>query len=153
MALARTRRLSDIPTGHDGKAYLMVDGRRYEAFLVSKMSINFETIPDEKRFLQERMTQHAARGGNITGSITYYNCTSALVKAIEDWKNGGADYPDITIQAYASVSGIGRQEILATGVILKNIGLVTLDDSGDTATTFDSDLTADDFQTIESYKV
>ena len=56
MALARTRRLSDIPTGHDGKAYLMVDGRRYEAFLVSKMSINFETIPDEKRFLQERMT-------------------------------------------------------------------------------------------------
>lgn len=107
MALARTRRLSDIPTGHDGKAYLMVDGRRYEAFLVSKMSINFETIPDEKRFLQERMTQHAARGGNITGSITYYNCTSALVKAIEDWKNGGADYPDITIQAYASVSGIG----------------------------------------------
>ena len=122
MALARTRRLSDIPTGHDGKAYLMVDGRRYEAFLVSKMNINFETIPDEKRFLQE------------------------------DWKNGGADYPDITIQAYASVSGIGRQEILATGVILKNIGLVTLDDSGDTATTFDSDLTADDFQTIESYK-
>ena len=50
------------------------------------------------------------------------------------------------------MSGIGRQEILATGVILKNIGLVTLDDSGDTATTFDSDLTADDFQTIESYK-
>ena len=152
MALARTRRLRDIPTGHDGNAYLTVDGRRYDAFLISKMNIGFETIADEKRFLEELMTQHAARGGNITGSVTYYNCTSAFVKAVEAWKNGEAEYPDITIQSYSKVAGIGRQEILATGVILKNIGLLTLDDGSDTASTFDSDLTADDFQTIESFK-
>ena len=79
-----------IPTGHDGKAYLMVDGRRYEAFLVSKMSINFETIPDEKRFLQERMTQHAARGGNITGSITYYNLS--LIHISEPTRLGMISY-------------------------------------------------------------
>nr|DAJ95979.1 MAG TPA: tail tube protein [Caudoviricetes sp.] len=144
--------LRNIPATHDGNGYITIDGRRVDAFQISKLSLQFETITDEKRFLEHLITQHAARGGTITGNLTYYNCTSAFIKAVEAWKNGDAEYPDITLQSYAQINGRGRQEVIVTGVILKNVGLISLDDSSDTATTFDTDLTAEDFQTIESFK-
>lgn len=150
MAQAKVR-LKGTPSGHDGNGYITVNGRVVPAFWFTKLALNAEMIVDERRFLETRTTQHAPRGINISGSVTYMNCTSAFIKAVADFKDGG-EYPDITVQGYAQVSGRGRCEILATDVILKNIGLLSLDDGNNSAVSFDSDITADDFQIIESFK-
>ncbi len=144
------RKLSGMPSQHDGDGFVTVGGNTYPAFAFSKLTLTAGTITDSKRFLGERVTQNAARGLNVTGNISYYGCTMAFIQAITDYKNGG-DYPEITVQGWAGVTGTGRCEVLATGVIIANIGLLSLDDTSDSTTVFDSDLTANDYDLISKF--
>lgn len=142
--------LGNIPTGHDGEGFVTLRGNVVPAFKFSKLALNAAPITEGKRFLRERVTQTAVRGLNITGNMSYYHCTSALIEAIEEYKNGG-EYPEITVQGFAEVSGTGRCEIMATGVVINNIGLISFDDTSDSATIMDSDLTANNFEVISKF--
>lgn len=144
------KNLQNKPTPHDGDGFITVNGSVYPAFEYAKMSLNAETITDSKRFLNQRVTQNAARGLSLNGSLSYYHCTQVFIDAITDFKNGG-EYPEIALQGWAGLSGIGRCEILATGVILKNIGLLNLDDSSDSAAVIDTDITANDYDVISKF--
>ena len=148
--MKRKESLRNVPSGHDGSGFITINGRVVPGFLVSKLSVKADTIVSSKRFLGERVSQNAPRGLDITGNLSYYHKTAALMKAIEDYKNGG-EYPEITIQSWAEVAKTGRCEVLLTDVILKSIGLGGLDDGSDDATVFDTDITADDFHIISKF--
>lgn len=143
--------LANAPSKHDGDGYVIVDGRILPGFWIAKMDLKIETISSDRRFLNERMTQHAARGQNCTGSISYFHTSSALMKAMEAYKNGGS-YPDITILSWAESPEYGRCQVQLTGVILKTVPLNLLDDSGDDEILFDSDFNANDYQIIEAFQ-
>ena len=143
--------LANAPSKHDGDGYITVGGRVLPGFWIAKMDLQIETIVSDRRFLNERMTQHAARGQSCSGNVSYFHTTSALMKAMEEYKNGG-DYPDITIVSWAETPQYGRCQVQLTGVILKTVPLNLLDDSGDDEITFDSEITANDYQIIESFK-
>ncbi|MDR2932885.1 MAG: phage tail tube protein [Oscillospiraceae bacterium] len=146
----RREQLKNLPSGHDGDGYITISGRTVPAFLISALTIDTEQIKGTKRFLKERVEQNAVRGVRIVGTVSYYHRTSEFMKAIEAYKEG-ADFPEITIQGYAEVTGSGRCEILASGVILNKVGLIGLDDNSDDPTVIQSDLTADDFTILSSF--
>lgn len=142
--------LQAVPAGHDGEGFVTINGRVLPAFKVEKLNIKADAITETKRFLNERTSQTAVRGLNITGNIAYCACTSAFIEAIREYKNGG-EYPDITVQGWAGVSGTGRCEIIATGVVLNTIELINLDNGNDNSTQFSTDLTANDFDIISKF--
>ncbi len=143
--------LQAMPSGHDGEGFITINGNLYPAFKYAKLSLKADAVTENKRFLNQRTTQTAVRGLNITGSISYYACTSALIEAIRAYKDGG-EYPEITIQGWAGVSGTGRCEVLASGVVINSIGLLTLDDSSDSASLHESDITANDFDILSKFQ-
>lgn len=140
--------LRDMPTKHDGEGYVTVNGEVLVGFKIAKLSIKTETVSTQKRFLNERVEQNAARGLKISGSLSFYACTKAFIQAVENFKNGG-EYPDISIQGWAKVNNKERTEILVTGVILSSQTMIDLDDSADDEVVSECDMTANDFQVIE----
>lgn len=141
------RELRNMPSGHDGDGYVSIDGRQLDAFVLSKMELKAEVITSSRRFLRERVTQNAARGVSVSGTMAYYAVTTALAEAVEQYKNGGA-FPEITVQGFAEVAGVGRCEVLVTGVLPKSILLVSFDDTKDDETVCETEFTANDFQII-----
>lgn len=138
-----------MPTKHDGEAYVTINGQVDKAMIISKCDVKTEAITSQKRFLNTRIEQNAVRGLKVSGSIGFYAVTSKLAKAIEKFKNGAA-YPEITVQAFASVNGDDRFEVLLTGVKINSIGLISLDDSSDDETVHESEFTANDYQIIQT---
>lgn len=143
--------LDSIPSGHDGKGYVNIDGRILPAFVLTKIDPKFEAIKDTRRFLGERMEQNAVRGGRVTGDLSYAHASSALIEAMRAYKDGG-DYPDITIQYYTENTARGRSEVIMTGCIIDTIGFGAIDDSSDNAIVIDSAFTANDFDIISKFK-
>lgn len=141
--------LNNLPTKHDGNAFVTINGEIDTAMMISKCDVKTEAIVTTKRPLNTRVEQNAVRGLKVNGSLGFYAVTSKLAKAIEDFKNGGA-YPDITVQAFATVNGGGRFEVLLTGVNISSIGLISLDDTADDETVYESEFTANDFQIIQT---
>ncbi|GEM_PF-931465 len=144
-------RLQDIPSGHDGKGYITINGRVLPAFKITKIGARFEAIKDTRRFLGERIEQNAVRGGRGMGDMSYCHTTTALIEAIKEYKNGG-DYPDITIQYYAEKKATGRCEVILTGCILDTISFGALDDTSDAAIVADTPFTFNDFDIISKFK-
>ena len=144
-------RLQDIPSGHEGKGYLTIDGKVVEAFMISKVGAKVEGIPENKRFLGERMEQNTMRGLKGSGDLDYYHKTNALIDAVRKYKNGG-NYPEITIQYWTENSAQGRCEVILSGVILADISFGTLDDSSDEAIKNSTTFTFDDFDIISKFE-
>lgn len=140
-------RLQNLPSGHDGEAYLNLNGNVVEAFKIAKVSAKLEPIVEEKQLLSNRIQQHAVRGLKGTGDLSYYNTTTALLKAYRTYKNGGS-LPDITLQYYSDGGVYDRVEVTLSGVILAAILMGTLDDSSTDAQKGDSSFTFDDFDLI-----
>lgn len=141
------KNLSQMPTKHDGDGYIEINKRQLPAFAFAKLEIKEEIKTTSKRFLRSRVEKHAARGVSYSGSMSYYHTTTALAEAIESYKNGGS-FPNITVQGFAEVEGVGRCEVLATGVIPKSITLLSLDDGADDETLHDTDFLANNVQII-----
>lgn len=141
--------LQTMPTKHDGEAFVTINGVVDTAMIVSKCDVSTEAITTQKRFLNQRIEQNAVRGLKVSGNIGFYATTSKLAKAIENFKNCGK-YPEITIQTFSTINGEGRFEVLLTGVKISKIGLISLDDSADDETVYESDFTANDFQIIQA---
>lgn len=142
-------RLQNLPTGHDGEAYITLDGNIVEAFKIAKIAGKLEPVVEEKKLLGNRMTQHAIRGLKGTGDMSYYNTTDAFIKAYRDYKNGGA-VPVITAQYYSDPGSgnYNRIAVTLTGVILASVTTGALDDSSTDAQKMDSSFTFDDFDLI-----
>lgn len=140
-------RLQNLPTGHDGEAYITLGGNVVEAFKIAKISGKLEPVVEEKQLLGNRMTQHAIRGLKGTGDMSYYNTTDAFIKAYRNYKNGGA-VPVITAQYYSDSGEYKRIEVTLTGVILASVTTGALDDSSTDAQKMDSSFTFDDFDLI-----
>lgn len=140
-------KLGNLPSGHDGNAYITLNGRRQDAFKIAKISGKIEPIVEEKMFLGEKTQQHAARGLKISGDISYYQTTPALIKAMRDYKNGSS-YPDISLQYYSDSPEYDRVEVTLSDVILASVATGALDDSSTDAQKHDSSFTADDFDLI-----
>jgi hypothetical protein len=147
--LSSELKVKDLPSGHDGKAYISLNGDRVDAFYIKKISAKLEPIVENSRPLGQRMTQNALRGLKGTGDLTYCNTTPAFIKAYRNYKNGG-DAPDIDLQYYSDspTDAFDRIEVSLSGVILANVGMGALDDSNDNAQTQDSTFTFDDFDLI-----
>lgn len=145
------KRLQDLIAGGDGAGYMYINGVIQKAFLLKKITPATEAIVKNQKFLGEIVESNAVRGLKINGEMTYYNTSSALKRAIRDYKNGTATYPDITVQYYAQNPVYGREEITLSGVKLAKIPLGGLDDSSDDATTQESNFTAEDFDINDSF--
>lgn len=147
--MSRKERLQDVPSGGDGKAYFTLNGNRLPAFLVAKITGKLEPNVEEKKFLGERMSQHAVRGAKGTGDMSYYNTSPEFIKAWRDYKNGGR-VPDVELQYYsdAETSGSERVEVVMSGVIPANIPFGALDDSSNDAQKMDTSFTFDDFDVL-----
>lgn len=142
-------RVQDFPSGHDGKAYINLNGDRVEAFWIKKINARLEPIVENSRPLGQRMTQNAVRGLAGKGDMTYCNATTAFLKAYREYKNGG-DLPDVDLQYYsdAETGEYDRVEVSLSGVILATIGMGALDDSSDNTQTQDSAFTFDDYDIL-----
>ena len=149
--MSSKKRLQDLPSGGEGTGYLYLNGSIVKAFMLKKITPTVEGIVKNQKFLGERVESNAVRGIKITGDITYYNTSTKLKKAIRDYKNGTAEYPDLTVQYYAENAAYGREEITLSGVILAKVPLGGLDDSSDDATTQESSFTAEDFDINDSF--
>lgn len=143
--MAKTR-LQDVFSGHDGEAFIRLNGSIVSAFKISKVSAKLEAIVENRRFLNDMMEQSAQRGLKGSGDLTYYHTTPAFIRAMRNYKNGGA-VPDVSLQFYADSEGseYDRIGVTLSSVILANIGLVALDDSSDNAQTIDTSFTFNDF--------
>ncbi|TQI69005.1 phage tail tube protein [Clostridium sp. KNHs216] len=143
------QRLQDVPSGGDGKAYFNLNGSRLDAFRIAKITGKLEPIVEEKKFLGDRMQQHAVRGLKGTGDMSYYQVTAEFIKAWRDYKNGG-DVPDIELQYYSDpeTSNSERVEVVMTGAIPANIPFGALDDSSNDAQKLDTSYTFDDFDVL-----
>lgn len=147
--MANDIRVQNIPSGHDGKAYISLNGDRVEAFVIKKINARLEPVVENSRPLGQRMTQNALRGLAGKGDLTYCNTTTAFLKAMRSYKNGG-DAPDIDLQYYsdADTGEYDRVEVSMAGVILATVGMGALDDSNDNMQTQDSAFTFDDFDIL-----
>lgn len=141
--------LQDVPAGSDGKAYFTLDGSRVDAFQIAKITGKLEPNVEEKKFLGERMSQHAVRGLKGTGDLSYYNTSPEFIKAWRDYKNGGS-VPEIELQYYsdAETRNSERIEVVMTGVIPANIPFGAMDDSSNDAQKLDTSFTFDDFDVL-----
>lgn len=141
------KNLSKMPTNHDGDGFIEINKRQLPAFVFTKMEIKADVKTTSKRFLRSRVEKHAARGLSYSGSMSYYHTTTALSEAIENYKNGGS-FPNITVQGFAEIENVGRCEVLATGVIPKNITFLSLDDGTDDEIVHSTEFLANDVQII-----
>lgn len=143
--MAKTK-LQDVFSGHDGEAYIRLNGSIVSAFKISKINAHTESIVENRRFLNEVMEQNALRGLKGAGDMTYYNTTPAFIKAMRNYKNGGA-VPDISLQFHSDSdsSEYDRIGVTLSGVILANVGFGALDDGSDNAQTIDTSFTFNDF--------
>lgn len=142
-------KLQDIPSGHDGKGYLTLNGDRVDAFKIAKIEGRVEPIVENKQFLGERVQQNAVRGTKIAGDMSYYNVSKAFAKAWRDYKNGGS-VPEIELQYYsdANTGNSDRVEVQMTGVIPEKVSFGALDDSSTDAQKMDTSFTANDFDVL-----
>lgn len=143
-------KLDNIPSGHDGTGYVTLNGNIEAAFRISKISAQLDVTKETRRFLGDRMTQSAVRGIAGTGNVSYFHTTSALIKAMKGYQNGGS-YPDITIQYYAENSEYGRNEVVLRDVILDTVPFGALDDSSDNAIVNDSAFSFNDYDIVEAF--
>lgn len=144
-------KLGNIPSGASGDGYIVLNGEVLAAFRLAKVSAQLEMSKESKRFLGERMTQNAVRGMAGKGNVTYYHTTSAFIKAMKDYQNGGA-YPAITLQYNSKSPEYGNCEVVLRGVILDTISFGALDDSSENAQQFDTAFSFDDFDIVEAFK-
>lgn len=142
-------RLQDVPSGGDGKAYFNLNGSRMDAFSIAKITGKVEPNVEEKKFLGDRMSQHAVRGLKGTGDMSYYNTSTEFIKVWRDYKNGGP-VPDIELQYYsdAETSNSERIEVVMTGVIPANVPFGALDDNSNDSQKLDTSYTFDDFDVL-----
>lgn len=147
--MAEKRRVEDFPSGHDGKGYIRLNGSIVDAFWIKKVNARIEPIVEDARPLGQRTRQHAQRGINITGDLTYSNPSDEFLKAYRSYKNGGSS-PEITLQYYSesSTDEYDRVEVTLTGVILASITMGDLDDTNDNTATHDSTFTANDYDIV-----
>ncbi|WP_042436341.1 phage tail tube protein [Faecalispora jeddahensis] len=143
--MAKTR-LQDVFSGHDGEAFIRLNGSIVPAFKISKITAKLEAVVENRRFLNDPMEQAAQRGLKGSGDMTYYHTTPALIRAARDYKNGG-EAPDISLQFYSDSksSKLDRISVTLSGVILANVGFGALDDGSDNAQTIDTSFTFNDF--------
>ncbi len=143
--MAKTR-LQDVFSGHDGEAFIRLNGSIVSAFKVSKINAKLEAVVENRRFLNDPMEQAAQRGLKGSGDMTYYHTTPAFIKAMRDYKNGDS-VPNISLQFYAASASSQSKRIGVTlsDVVLANIGLIALDDSSDNAQTIETSFTFNDF--------
>ena len=143
--MAKTR-LQDVFSGHDGEAFIRLNGSIVPAFKISKITAKLEAVVENRRFLNDPMEQAAQRGLKGSGDMTYYHTTSAFIQAMRNYKNGGSA-PNISLQFYADSAGsqYDRIGVTLSDVILANIGLIALDDSSDNAQTIETTFTFNDF--------
>lgn len=139
-------RLQDTFSSHDGDGYIRLNGSIVPAFKISKIDAHTEAIVENRRFLNNVMEQNATRGLKGAGNLTYYHTTDAFIRAMRDYKNGGAA-PDILLQFYSNSksSQYDRIGVTLMDVILANIGFGALDDGSDNAQTTDTSFTFNDF--------
>lgn len=144
-------RLQNLPSGGEGTGYMYLNGSIVKAFVLKKITPDTEAIVKNQKFLGQHVESNAVRGIKITGSMTYYNTSTKLKKAIRDYKNGTASYPSIMVQYYSENAAYGREEITLSGMILAKVPLGGLDDGSDDATTQETSFTAEDFDINESF--
>jgi hypothetical protein len=140
-------KLQNLPSGHDGNAYITINGTVQSAFKIAKIGGKMEPKVENKQFLGGTVEQNAVRGLKISGDMSYYQTTPVLIKAVRDYKNGGS-FPDITLQYYSNSPEYGRIETVLYGVIPASIFFGVLDDSSSDAQKHDTSFTANDFDLV-----
>lgn len=143
-------KLKNIPTGHDGNGYVIVDGKVEQGFQITKVSAQLDVARESRRFLGDVMAQNAARGMAGSGSISYCHCTTALMDALRAYKDGEG-YPDITVQYWVENGDQGRCEVVLRGVVLDTVAFGALDDDSEEIIVNESAFSFDDFDIISRF--
>lgn len=150
----KTMRLQDTLSGHEGKAYVTIDGSNRELFELSAFSANIDLIVTAKRMLGTRMTQHKVVGAEGTGSMTMHFANSDMLKQTLQYLKSGR-FKGLTLQVVNEdkSSTIGKQEVVLTNVIPTTIPIAYLDDSSDDPVTFDTDITFDGIEGLSYFNL
>lgn len=145
-------KLSDTVSGHEGKAYITVNGSNREAFDLSKITAELEFTITDKQLLGHRMKQHKVTGCEGTGSATFYFMNSQQLNAAIQYVKSGS-FTGFTLLVINDDAGstVGKQEVALYNVIPKKFPVTYLDDSSDDPLTYDTDITFDRMALLESF--
>lgn len=143
---------NDTVNGHEGEAYLTINGSNRKAFELSKFTAEVELTVSEKRMLGHRLSQHKVTGSKGSGSMTMYHMNSEMINYAKEYLKDGTftGFTMLVIQDDPQ-STVGRQEIAYYGVIPAKLPGSYLDDSSDDALTFDTDFTFDNYEVLSSF--
>lgn len=144
-------RLSDTISSSEGKVFVTIDGQNRELFEVQNIRAQIDLIVTERRMRGKRMTQHKVVGATGTGSATLYFMNSGLLnQTIQYIKTGQFNRNKLQMANEDPQSTIGKQEVVLSDVIFNTIPVAAVEESDDPIT-FDSDLTFDGIDNLESF--
>ncbi len=145
-------RLADTISGHEGKAFITINGVNRELFEVSSIKAQLDLVVAAKRMMGRRMTQHKVVGAEGTGSLTMYFMNSAVLKqALEYLKTGNRSGIKLQVMNEDPASTVGKQDVVLLNVILNTIPVASLDDGSDDPITVDTDFTFDDIEGLSYF--
>ena len=104
---------SDAISGKEGRAYIIIDGRREEMFYAK----NVEAVADKKKkeyeVIGKRATQHKAAGWSGSGTLTIYYVTSLFRQLMLNYIKGGRDvYFELMVVNDDNNSRAGSQTVI-----------------------------------------
>jgi len=145
--------LADTVAASEGKAFITINGQNRELFELQNIRAQLDLIVQERRMLGHRMTQRKVVGATGTGSATMYFMNSEHLKhTLEYLKTGRRSPIKLQLKNEDPQSTVGKQEVVLGNVIFLTIPVAAIEESDDPIT-FDSDLTFDDIENLESFKL
>lgn len=144
-------RLADTISSSEGKAFITINGQNRELFELQGIRAQLDLIVQERRILGHRMTQHKVTGATGSGSATMYFMTSQQLNEALNYIRTGSRTPiKIQLKNEDPQSTVGKQEVVLGNVIFSTIPVAAIEESDDPIT-FDTDLTFDSIENLESF--
>lgn len=118
----------DTISGKEGRAYIIIDGRREEMFYAKDIEATAEKKKKEYNVLGKRGTQHKAAGWSGSGTMNIYYVTSLFRQLMLDYIKGGRDvYFDLMVVNDDNSSRAGRQTVTLKQCNINKTVLAKLD--------------------------
>lgn len=144
--------IKNLPLCNKGGAYLTLNGQNRNAFEVAKLDAKVEIKTWSKQRLGRNMEESRATGAKGSGTVTVYNATSIFREALQEFLDTG-NFPPLSIQAYANdeSAGVGRLEVLLSGVIPGEVNLLNFDEDSEEGAKTDMPITFSGYKVLNEY--
>ncbi|MBU5440291.1 phage tail tube protein [Tissierella sp. MSJ-40] len=142
----------DAISGKEGRAYMIVDGRRHLLFCAKKIKIDFEKQKTEIKTIGRRVTGHKAAGFSLKGEMTILQPEDIFTEMAIDYIRTGQDmYFELLIENDDPTSEAGSKQTIVRECNLDSATLAMLDAESDTLEQ-EVSFTCEDIDIIKKYK-